>query len=213
MKYLIITGIFALGISLGYVVGTQQTPDESTTVAINPVNQEKPEIVEDDSENDREKPAAETTLDSLEAMLDTTDLVDEDSLMMVEYTMIDSMNDEDLSISREKLIRGVRLPVIYLTQPEVKDSALKESLGIEEVQAKTIFVEFWESPLNFEGYKLSKKKLIVYGMSPQFDYKLYKRDSEYYFAFQNVYYKMKETQDFLPFSEVAKSEEFNDWIL
>src|SRR5688500_209320 len=155
MKYLIITGIFALGISLGYVVGTQQTPDESTTVAINPVNQEKPEIVEDDSENDREKPAAETTLDSLEAMLDTTDLVDEDSLMMVEYTMIDSMNDEDLSISREKLIRGVRLPVIYLTQPEVKDSALKESLGIEEVQAKTIFVEFWESPLNFEGYKLS----------------------------------------------------------
>lgn len=210
MKYLIITGIFALGISLGYVVGTQQTPEEATPVAINDLDTGQAEIIEEESENDREKPAAETTLDSLELVVDTTNYEIADSLMMVEYTMIDSMNSEDLSISREKLIRGVRLPIIYLALAEEKDSAIKESLGIEEVQAKTIFVEFWESPLNFEGYKLSKKKLIVYGMSPQFDYKLYKRENDYYFAFQNVYYKMKETQDFLPFSEVAKSEVFND---
>jgi hypothetical protein len=211
MKYLIITGIFALGISLGYVVGTQQTPEESTPVVMNQEDTGQAEIMEQDSEHDREKPAAESTLDSMEATLDTTiDYSAEDSIMLVEYSMIDSMNDEDLSISREKLIRGVRLPIIYLAQTELKDSAIKESLGIEEVQAKTMFVEFWESPLNFEGYKLSKKKLIVYGMSPQLDYKLYKRENDYYFAFQNVYYKMKETQDFLPFSEVSKSEVFND---
>jgi hypothetical protein len=210
MKYLIITGIFALGISLGYVVGTQQTPEELTPVVINQADTGQPQIIEEESENDREKPAAESNLDSLNLALDTIDYVAEDSIMLVEYSMLDSMNDEDLSISREKLIRGVRLPIVYLSQPEMKDTAIKESLGIEEVQAKTIFVEFWESPLNFEGYKLSKKKLIVYGMSPQFDYKIYKRDSDYYFAFQNVYYKMKETQDFLPFSEVSKSEVFND---
>ena len=209
MKYLIVTGIFALGISLGYVVGTQAGDDEPTPfVAHN--QEEQPEVfTEETVETNQEKPAAETTLDSISTDKDTVDYFPEDSIY-TESVLADSSTDEDLSISREKLIRGVRLPIIYLTAPESKDTVIKDLLGIDEVQAKTLFVEFWESPLNFEGYKLSKKKLIVYGMSPQFDYKIYKRDDDYYFAFQSVYYKMKETQDFLPFVEVPKSEVFND---
>src|SRR5688500_14808756 len=105
MKYLIITGIFALGISLGYVVGTQQTPEESTPVVIHDQDTGHAEIIAEESDTDREKPAAETTLDSLELLaMDTTDYAVVDSLMLVEYTSVDSMNDEDLSISREKLI-------------------------------------------------------------------------------------------------------------
>jgi len=212
MKYLIITGIFVLGLSMGYVVGTQSPAD---TASGNLIAEQQSEF--STTENDEEKissnrPVAETNLDSVNFDSDTLSFIEDDSIM-IEFMTVDTLengDDDDLSISREKMIKAVRLPIVYLSEEEAKDTALQDALGIENVQAKTMFVEFWESPLNFEGYKLSKKKMIVYGLSPQFDFKIYKKESIYYFAYHNLYYKMKETQDFLPFVEVSKSEVFND---
>lgn len=205
MKYLIITGVFVLGLSLGYIIGIQGDPDnESSNNAIventdtsnrNNTNNSSDHHSHDNGDEDSndEEDLEEDLVDSLDA----------------EYLLNDSLNDLD-NISTEKMIRSVQFPIVYLAEQTPSDTMMAEALGIEDVQSTSMFVEFWESPLNFEGYKLSKKKLVVYGLSPQMDYKLYKEGSDYYFSYQNVYYKMKETQDFLPFTEVAKSEVFND---
>ncbi|MBI3133283.1 MAG: hypothetical protein HYZ14_01275 [Bacteroidetes bacterium] len=208
MKYLIITGVFIVGMSLGYVVGTRSAfsvdsgnPDQMNQVSM--VSSDK-----STSKNDRELNAAESTLEQMQHEYDSTDAALTDSTL-IDLMLLDSTL-EDENISTEKLIKTISIPVVYLTEETSKDTAMQDLLGIDEVKINALFVEFWESPLNFEGYKLSRKKLIVYGLSSQFDYKLYKDGSSYFLACQNIYYKMKETQDFLPFVEVSKSDVFHD---
>ena len=211
MKYLIVTGIFILGVSLGYVVGTQSAVDSTSNALVAEENLDTSGEVVHDKNGNYDKPAAETNLEATELASDSLSYILNDS-GIVEIDLSDTSNydDGDLSISREKMIKTVKLPITYLSEEPQKDTSMQELLGIDELQAKSLFVEFWESPLNFEGYKLSKKKIVVYGLSPQFDYKIYKNEGNYYFAYHDVYYKMKETQDFLPFAEVSKSEVFND---
>jgi hypothetical protein len=205
MKYLIIAGVFVLGLSLGYIIGTQNSSGENLngkSIADNSDSSDQEHTSNNNSNhhnNDSEDENSEN---------EEEELLLEDSLN-ADFLMNDSLNSED-HISTEKMIRSVQFPIVYLADEQPTDTAMAELLGIEDVQSKSMFVEFWESPLNFEGYKLSKKKLVVYGLSPQFDYKVYKEGTNYYLSYQNVYYKMKETQDFLPFTEVAKSEVFND---
>jgi hypothetical protein len=207
MKYLIITGVFIVGMSLGYLVGTRSVlsgnSDDSKLVSQNDLVNTN----ETSSKSDRKLNAAESTLEELENENDTLRTTPSDSLL-VEFMQADSLNDDE-NISTEKLTKSLYIPIIYLSEETSKDTLMEEMLGIEEVKASSMFVEFWESPLNFEGYKLSKKKLIVYGLSSQFDYKVYKDGTTYFFSYQNIYYKMKETQDFLPFVEVSKSDVFS----
>ncbi|MBL7900146.1 MAG: hypothetical protein JNJ99_16545 [Crocinitomicaceae bacterium] len=206
MKYLIITGVFVLGLSLGYVVGTQTAQNDVVTgnESLSQNTMISNDKDEDSNHNNQNHSDEESDLEITE--IDSSDFIS-DSLML--SMMQDSSLTED-HISTEKLIKTITLSLNYLSEEVEQDTAIKDMLGIDEVKTNSVFVEFWESPLNFEGYKLSKKKLIVYGLSPQFDYKFYKDGSDYFLSYQNVYLKMRETQDFLPFAEVAKSEVFND---
>jgi len=211
MKYLIITGIFALGLSLGYVVGSQTAVDAQFSGIVAENNPENLNSFENIQNSNNNKPFADIELDSVNFISDSLNyLLNDDTSELALNDSINYIHEDDLSISREKMIKTVKLPITYLDEELTKDTSLQVSLGIEEVQIKSIYIEFWESPLNFEGYKLSKKKIIVYGLSPLFDYKMYKKKGYYYFAYHDVYFKMKETQDFLPFAEVSKSEVFND---
>lgn len=205
MKYLIIAGVFVLGLSLGYIIGTQNSSGE---------NLNGNSIAENSDSSDQDHSSNNNSSHRNDDDDDDNSENEEEELVLVDslnpdFLMNDSLSAED-HISTEKMIRSVQFPIVYLADEQPADTAMAELLGIEDVQSKSMFVEFWESPLNFEGYKLSKKKLVVYGLSPQFDYKVYKEGTNYYLSYQNVYYKMKETQDFLPFTEVAKSEVFND---
>ena len=206
MKYLIITGVFILGITIGYIAGTHF----SLTAIDNMLDNEHTNSTAFNSNSDGHDESHHLNdhdRDSDDDMRDSSVTNSEDSLMAM--MMLDStLMDEN--ISTEKLIRSVNLPINDLTEVAASDTTMQNLLGIDEVQNTNLFVEFWESPLNFEGYKLSRKKLVVYGLSPQFDYKIYRDGGDYFFSYQNVYYKMKETQDFLPFNEVSKTEVFND---
>jgi len=208
MKYLIIIGIFIVGLSLGYVVGTRNALSGNTDGSKLVSQNDLVNTNESSSKNTHKNNAADETLEALENQNDTLNSIPQDSLL-VEFMQVDSA-DTDENISTERLAKSLYIPIVYLTDETSKDTLMEEMLGIENVKTNSMFVEFWESPLNFEGYKLSKKKLIVYGLSSQFDYKLYKDGPAYFFSYQNIFYKMKETQDFLPFVEVPKSEVFND---
>ena len=52
--------------------------------------------------------------------------------------------------------------------------------------------------------------MIIYGMSPQLEYKLYKRSKKYFLGAQEVFYRITETADFLKYQEVSRDVVFND---
>lgn len=209
MKYLLPIGLFIAGLSIGYIVGDQVSFDSTSDEITNEEPQLVTEVVHDTIIKTEVVEVEPTIIevDSMKLVLDSTN-VWEDTLLV--ENPVDS-SEEDIAINREKLLWTVRLPINYIeSEKEEEDSLVKEMMGIEEVKNKMIFVEFWSSPLNYEGYKLSKNKLILYGMSPKLEYKFYRKDAESFLACQDVYYILRETEVFLSYSEVPKRRVFND---
>lgn len=74
-------------------------------------------------------------------------------------------NDEDIVIS-DKMLLYKNIKVKGLDEIGSNKLALLDSLLMNDTERKTdqLMVEFWESPLNYKGYKLSDNKLILFGI-------------------------------------------------
>tara|TARA_R110002049_G_C9064561_1_gene554440 strand:+ start:149 stop:784 length:636 start_codon:yes stop_codon:yes gene_type:complete len=211
MKYLLVISVFLIGGLIGFFVG------KNSTVIIEKRNkiteaQVITEVVYDTiiKKEVIEVPVPVIIVDSLS--LDTTPIESVDTTEVTDQIEIKDTSeiDSDIVIRRERMIKSKKYQIIFLTEEIKKDTALKEMLGIKESKITELIVEFWESPLNFSGYKLSKNKLILYGLSDQFKYQIYKRNKVYYIGFEDILYGLKETQEFLPFVEVDRENILND---
>jgi hypothetical protein len=211
MKYVIIILVFIVGGGIGYFIGKESTVREKEKA-----EKFKPavitEVVYDTivKKEQVEVPIYIETSDSLTEI--------EDSLMDAEIA--DSLSgintkdtlseDQNIVIRRERLIKSMQIPITFLTEEVQKDTIIKDLLGIHENKVTRMRVEFWESPLNFTGYKMSKNKLLLYGLSDQFTYQIYKKNKIYYIGYEDILYQLKETQEFLPFKEVAQETILDD---
>ena len=108
------------------------------------------------------------------------------------------------------MITSRRVPIVYLEEAAEKDSVIKDLLGIKENRPTDMIIQFWESPLGYSGYKLSRNTLVLYGLSDQFKYTVYFKGNNYYLATKELFYVLKETSDFLSFKSVDRNAILND---
>ena len=210
MKYLSGLLILVAGLSIGFFVGRSFDKER---VADIPVEKEyvtkyiRDTVVQTEKEH---VPVALQESDTSVAHADTLTESEQDSLLVILGRSDTTENGEYIPIRRERLVSEKTIPIIYLTEPDLKDTTIKDLLGIDTKVPHSISMEFWESPLNYSGYKFSGSKLIIYGMSPQLEYKLYKRSKKYFLGAQEVFYRITETADFLKYQEVSRDVVFND---
>ena len=122
----------------------------------------------------------------------------------------DSIVNEEVLILTDKRLKLVNILIKHISSNSlVKDSLLKLSIDIVEVNNRYMAVEFWESPINFKGYKLSKSKLIIYGLSPQLEYQIIKNKNRYYLKFHSIVYELNETESFKSFVQIENN--INDY--
>lgn len=67
--------------------------------------------------------------------------------------------------------------------------------------------EFWQSPINYSGYKRSGNKIVLFGIYQYNDAKLKQVDDKLYLDYLNSYYLLKNTQEFLPLIPVKLPKE------
>ena len=140
--------------------------------------------------------------DSLaEGMADETpeDFIPEEE----EATSIEA--DADIVVKKEQLletrtVKNVLPPAKNLT--DSVDAILEEHLSITPAISNQVVVEFWKSPVNFKGYKFNRKKLVLYGLSPQVDVKLCYYVHTQYMIVGDAIYKIVETAVYQPYQEV-----------
>lgn len=77
---------------------------------------------------------------------------------------------EEIVVKKDEMISSKTISIIMfnpIVKMSAKDSLLQKVSGISEDKNNLPFIniEFWKSPLNYKGYKLSKYKLIVYGIN------------------------------------------------
>ncbi len=88
---------------------------------------------------------------------------------------------------------------------------MAHSSGLPPVESmkkssESIEVEFWTSPVNYRGYKLSRSKLILFGIDESADVELLSFNEQLYLKLRNEYYLIRNNETFNNFQRVNKPE-------
>jgi hypothetical protein len=178
----------------------------STETKETPKPQSVPEEIKDlPKKNTKSKPVkeADITVDEVKEKLPDTAGVQKDSLVLQTPRM-----EEGIVIRKDELLSTKTLEVLNLdpvAKMTSRDSLLQKVSGIrDDRNAKQYFnIEFWSSPLNYKGYRMSKYKLIVYGLASAEGLRLFKLDDIIYMKSGGFAYRLDPTGDFKPYERIT----------
>jgi hypothetical protein len=140
-------------------------------------------------------------------------VLDADTLNL--YSSKDSLSfnkvvSEDFVVRKDELISTKTFEVLNLyplTNRNIsKDSILQLVSGVKDDRNnnKQFFnIEFWQSPLNYKGYKMSKFKIVLYGIVLNDGIKVYKLDDVVYLKNMSLVLKLDYTSDFKSFDRIT----------
>lgn len=119
-------------------------------------------------------------------------------------------NDENINVLKEELI-GVKN--LYLKDfdansgfKSISDSALTAMSGISSNKKNDFYmVEFWKTPLNSKGYKMTRNRVLIYGIKEKEDLTLVKLNDNYYLKNNSEVFKLNYSPDFKPMERVSEN--------
>ena len=123
-------------------------------------------------------------------------------ISMNDITDSSYVNSENYQVLKEELISVKNLYVKTLT-PEEKtsfaDSLAASLAGVTNPPKEEFFmIEFWKTPLNSKGYKMTRSRLLIYGYPEKTDLALVKRDDNYYLRNNKMVYRLSYSSEFKP---------------
>jgi len=123
----------------------------------------------------------------------------------------DSLNQntsEHFIVRKDELLDSKNIEVTNFQQSEPanpSDSLLEKVSGIKDVKKNIIAsfkVEFWQSPINYKGYKMTKNKIVLFGINPEENLKLFHLDDEIFLKHNQNYYKLLFTDEYKQFEKI-----------
>lgn len=140
----------------------------------------------------------------------------------IDKTALDSLepatSSEEIIVKQDQLIVGTTIVVEDKSEAvsEVKDDQLTNGalsklnpaadLPEEEKVPSDYQVEFWVSPINYRGYKMSKNKLILFGIDEPEAVKLYRVKDALYMSYLKDYYRLNTSYDFMSYQKLKETE-------
>ncbi len=135
-----------------------------------------------------------------------------DSIMTDSTITTIEIQNEEITIRKEILLGSYRAALLNADTTDndtagsgaENDSLMMETGDIKEIRPMLFTIEYWQSPVNFSGYKFGNNILVVYGLSPDKNSRIIKLNDVYYLKNFNDYYFIKETFDYLPLLKVQE---------
>jgi hypothetical protein len=127
-------------------------------------------------------------------------------------------HEEDIVVKQDQLLITTTLAVENKSGDKngIKDETLTNEaveklnpgadLPEEEKLPGNYLVEFWVSPINYRGYKMSKNKLILFGIEEPDAVKLYRVNDGIYMSYLREYYRLNNSFDFVSYQKLKESE-------
>jgi hypothetical protein len=83
-------------------------------------------------------------------------------------TLLPRVDSSDYVVLRDRLLHTQRVHILKNStlSPSGAADKLVERMSTDDYFNDEILVEFWESPIDYQGYRLNKTKLILYGINP-----------------------------------------------
>jgi len=118
-------------------------------------------------------------------------------------------NPSDIVVYRDKMIYSKYIKVKGLSDVGGNKINLLDSLLMNDTPRHPddmLLVEFWKSPVNYKGYKLSDNKLILFGIDDINTTSIEVISNEIYLSYKNKYFLLEYTNDFKSFISSGKRE-------
>lgn len=123
------------------------------------------------------------------------------------------IKSDNYQVLKEELITVKNIYVKTITPVEkvnATDSLAASLAGVTTPPAEEFFmIEFWKTPLNSKGYKMTRSRLLIYGYPEKADLALIKRNDSYYLRNNNLVYKLNYSSEFKPMERTTESGIFN----
>jgi hypothetical protein len=133
-----------------------------------------------------------------------------DSLNNIDLIVQSGNFSDNIVIRKDELLNIKTVELKNLDAPENMshvDSLLEKVSEIKDDRNKnrkqSMQIEFWKSPLNYKGYKLSKYNVILYGLTDTENLKIYTLRGTLYMKNASAVYKMDYNADFKPYERVT----------
>ena len=118
----------------------------------------------------------------------------------INYNEVDELLKEDnVTVAQEELLSVKNIKVINLDGNLKKDTLTGQLAGVTSSDYPNLFfVEFWKTPLNSKGYRMTRNRVILYGLSDFSRITIYKVDDMYYLKNDDIVYKISSGTEFKP---------------
>jgi len=114
-----------------------------------------------------------------------------------------SVNLADIVVAKDELLFSKQMiptgdaKVFLCDDFSELDSILVDNVKV--ISQEGLLVEFWKSPVNFQGYKLNKRRLVLFGVMEFDSLNLeFQEGKSLILHYKNQNFELKCTQDFLP---------------
>jgi len=118
--------------------------------------------------------------------------------------------DSDIVVMTNELISVIHVPLKDTDTGKVNkktresDSTLAAMSDVSDSNKNLSYrIEFWKSPLNYKGYKMSTGKIILYGINPVTPVSLVLRNQIHYLLVNQSAYRLDFTDDYKPYERVT----------
>ncbi len=87
---------------------------------------------------------------------------------------------DDIVVRTPEMIGENVLVLRNLDVTAQTDSVARKEAGVRDEASRNMTVEYWKSPLNSKGYKLTRSRLVLFGYTPDDKIQLCKLDNSIY---------------------------------
>lgn len=125
----------------------------------------------------------------------------------INYSEVDALlKEDDIKVAQEELLSVKNIKVIDLDETTKRDTLTGQLAGVTSSDYPNLFfVEFWKTPLNSKGYRMTRNRVILYGLSDFSSITIYKVDDNFYLKNDDVVYKISSGTEFKPMELVQDS--------
>lgn len=203
--------VFLLGLLFGIVLSggffLLKLDDYVKDFALNNplVNQDKDEdevVVEDEKGDKPVKPKKDvTSVTDGNDVIDVTDSTDEAT--SVDTTTSSDNGNSEIVVRTNELLGEKIVALVNLDGTKAIDSIRSKEAGIKEDPGKSVTIEFWQSPLNYKGYTLSRSRLVLFGFATDESVSLYRMDNMMFMKTNGGVFRLENTADFRQLERVT----------
>jgi hypothetical protein len=132
----------------------------------------------------------------------------------VNYKEVDSLiqeenntSEEDLNVATDELLNVKNVKLIDLDSDQLTDTTAASLAGVTPKRLSDLyFIEFWRTPLNSKGYRMTRNKVMLYGFNDYINISIFKVDGGYYIKNSEQVYKVIPGSDFKPLERVFDND-------